>query len=166
MKKLNLLFKPGYSLVEFLMYFALISIFLIVLTQMFVSILEVQTESEATSSVDLDGRFILARLIYDISRSTTVTTPQNPGNSSSSLLLVIGGANFTYSESGGAFVLTNNLGAGNLNSSETQISALNFTKLGEAGGKETIKFTFTLSSRVQRPSGPEVKTFGTTVERR
>lgn len=158
--------KRGFSLVELLVYMGLISILLIVLVQIFVSILETQSESQATSVVDQDGRFIMARLIYDIARSSSIETPLDFGESSPVLELVIDGVSHTYSASSGLLVLSNNLGANNLNSSQTDISDVSFLKVGEAGATETISLSFVLTSKVSRPSGPEVATFETTVERR
>ena len=158
--------RPGVTLVELLIYMALVAIFLITLTDIFASILNVRTESEATSSVDEDSRFILARLNYDINRAQSITTPASLGNSTPNLVIVISGINYTYSLNTNNLELINNLGTNNLNSSETQVSGLSFQKIGNAGGKDTVKIQFTITSKTQRPAGPETKTFNTTVGRR
>src|SRR5664279_2189876 len=60
-KKLN----KGFTLIEFLIFMSVLSTLLLVLTNVFSSILDSQLESKAYSSVDMDGRYILAKLAYD-----------------------------------------------------------------------------------------------------
>jgi prepilin-type N-terminal cleavage/methylation domain-containing protein len=156
----------GFTLVEMIIVMGLMSIFMVVLTDIVVSVGDVQTESQATSSVAQDGKFLLARLSYDIQRATSISTPTNLGDTSANLVLVIGGVTQTYAVSGGNLQLTNNLGTNNLNGSDTTISAFSATRRGNVGGKETISFTFTVTSLAIQDSGAEVKTFTTTVGRR
>src|SRR5688572_24260327 len=68
--------QKGFSLVELLIVMGLMSILLLVLTDMFTSMLNVQTSTKAHSSVTEDGRFILSRLSYDVQRASSVTTPE------------------------------------------------------------------------------------------
>ena len=161
--------RPGVTLVELLLYMSLVSIFIVTLTDIFASILNVRTESEATSAVEVDGRFILARLNYDISRASTIITPSPIGATSPSLSMDIGGVTYTYSLSASNLQLVNNLDTNNINGSETIISALSFQRIANAsipGTKDTIRVQLTLDSKTQRPSGPEVRTFTTTIGRR
>lgn len=154
--------KSGFTLVEIILYMALVTIFTLTLTDIFVAILDVKTESEATSAVEQDGRFILARLAYDINRATTITNPLNLGDSTSSLTITVSVDTYDYSLNNGNLQINSN----NLNSSETSISNLQFTKMGNIGGKETISVQFTITSKTQRPSGPETRNFNTTIGRR
>ena len=158
--------QTGFSLVELIIVMGLMTIFMVVLTDIVVAVGDTQTESDATSSVSEDGRFILARLSYDIQRASSITTPASLGGTSSSLALVIGGVTQTYAVSVGNLTLTNNLGTNNLNSSETTISALSVTRRGNTGGKDTITLSYTVTSQATQASGPEVKTYTTTVGRR
>lgn len=159
----------GFTLIEIIIYMALLSIFLLTLTDIFTSILDVQLESDATSAVEQDGRFLLSRFSYDINRASSITIPSAIGSSSNSLSIVIGGITYTYALGGSNLGLTNNLGTSNLNGSDTAISGLTFQKIANstiAGTKETIKINFTISSITQRTQGPEIRNFQTTVGRR
>lgn len=158
--------EKGFTLVEMLLYMGLLSIFLVVLTDLFVNILDVKSESEATSAVEQDGRYVLARLAYDVSRAADISQPLNLGQSNNNLVMTIDGVTYTYSLNGTNLQLDNNLGTNNLNSSESRVSGLNFTKIGNAGGKETIQVTFTLTSAATRVGSNEVRAFNTTVGRR
>ncbi|MBI4033248.1 MAG: prepilin-type N-terminal cleavage/methylation domain-containing protein [Candidatus Blackburnbacteria bacterium] len=159
----------GVTLVELLIYMGILSIFLVVLTDMFASILELRRESEATSSVEQDGRYILSRMAYDIPRATDISTPPQIGQTRSNLKMTIGGFLYEYAESGGNLELSNDLGINYLNSSETTISNPTFQRIantGVSGTKDTIKIQFTITSKTTRPGGAETKTFQTTIGRR
>lgn len=157
----------GFTLVEMLIYMGLLSIFLVTLTDIFVSVLDIKAESEATSSVEQDGRFIIERLSYDVSRASSVTQPASIGASGNTLSLVIGGVTYSYSISSNNLQLTNDLGINNLNSSESQIPSVTFQRIGNSGGKDTIKVTFVVNSVTQRRgAGAETRTFQVAVGRR
>ena len=136
----------GFTLVEFLIQTALLAGFLVILTNLLVSIIEVKLNSETISSIEEDGRFIVARMNYDIHRASSMTTPATLGATSTSLVLVIGGSNYTYQLNGSNLELTDPLGAGLLNGSETIISGLSFQRLGNSGGKPTVKIQFSVDS--------------------
>ncbi len=155
--------KKGLSIVELIIYMGLLSILLVVLTDVFVSIIDVRKESEAVSAVEQDGNYILARLFYDVSRASSISTPASLGASTSSLLITIGGVNYTYSLNGSNLQLVNNNGTDVLNSINTTVSSPTFLRIGNSGGKNTIQISFTVSSVTQRNHGPETKTYQTSV---
>ncbi len=158
--------QAGVTLVEVLLVMGLLSIFLIALTTMISSTLDVQNQSQSTSTVTQDGRFILARLNYDVSRATAVTAPASLGSIGSSLTLTIGGVATTYALASGNLQLTDSSGTANLNGSETTISAVTFQRLGAPSGKDTIRASFTVTSKAQAKSGASVQSFTTTIGRR
>lgn len=154
----------GFTLVELLLYMTLLTGFLILLTRIFSSTLDTQFDSEAQSAIQQDSRTIISRLSYDIHRATSVTTPTTLGGSGSTLVLVIAGENYTYTVSGTNLILTTtSQPADPLNSVNTLVSGLNFKRLGNPGGKDTIQMQFTLTSKVKRLPGADVKSFQTTV---
>lgn len=156
----------GFTIVELLLAMALMGGFMITLTTIFSSVLTVQSESQATSSVSHDGRFILARLSYDIQRAESVNTPPTLGATRTQLDIDIGGVSNNYSVSNGNLELNNNNGTGNLNGSETTVSNFSVTLLGNSGDKETVRVTFTVTSVAQDNAGQRSQTFTTTVGRR
>lgn len=167
MKKIiNILKKKGQkgsTFIETVLYIAIFSILLVIFLQMFTAIIDIQLESEAKSSVLQDGRFILERLAYDVRRAEAVNIPSTPGEQNTSLQLVINGENFTYNLSGGNLTLNNTLGTDNLNSSETVVSSINFTRLGGATDKNTIKISLNLTSKTKKRSGPQEEIIETTI---
>lgn len=158
--------RPAFTLVELMLYVALVSIFILTLTDIFVAILNTKVESEATNAVEQDSRFIIARLSYDIRRATQITTPANPGDTPTTTLTSIAGVPPSYSYTLDTANGILKLDGVPLNSSETKISGLSFQKLGNVGGKETITVQFTITSQTTPSGGAETKTYKTTIGRR
>jgi hypothetical protein len=152
----------GFTIMEMLIYGAILSTFLVVLSTMFSSVLESQLESEATAAVTQDSRYVFSRLSYDIGKASAILTPSNIGDQTSSLQLTINGSTYSYALNNGELVLTNSFGQNALTSSGTIVSGLTFKRLGLSGGKQSIRIGFTLTSKTNRISGPEVRTFQTT----
>jgi len=158
----------GTTLVELLLYMGILSILLTTLTSIFVSALDVQSESNATSSVEQDGNYILARLNYDIHRAQSISIPPSNGATSSGLQVLVDGDNFEYSINGNNdLILTNNLEVNSLNSFGTDISNFSVGRFGNTGGIEnTLKINFTVTGREQRVSILETKNFETNISLR
>ena len=120
--------KYGFTLVELLMVMGIMSILMIILFQVFGSILDLKLRSEATTYVAQDSRYLITRLTYDISRASDVTLPVEL-SSGSSLTLVIDGQNYVYSLDGNILKLS--VGGGDnlaLNGIGSKINTLTFTR--------------------------------------
>ena len=133
------------------------------MVSIFASSLDVQLESQSTSAVAQDGRFLLLRFYYDIQNAGSISIPASPGVTSNSLQINVGGINYTYSTVFGNIQLTNNNGTDTLNSFDTTISNVSFQRLADATGKDNIKILFTVTSKSLRTGISEAKTFQTTV---
>jgi type II secretory pathway pseudopilin PulG len=160
--------QKGVTLVELLLYMGILTILLTTLTSIFVSALDVQSESQATSSVEQDGNYILARLSYDIHRAQSISLPATNGKTDDNFRIVIGGVNYTYSvDENNNLILTENSEPYNLNNYNSGVSNFSITRLGNAGGVEdALDIKFTVTSRVKRVSGFETKDFKTNLSLR
>ncbi|MBI2613772.1 MAG: hypothetical protein HYW62_03290 [Candidatus Levybacteria bacterium] len=147
---------------------SILSVLLTILTSVFVSALDVQSESNATSSVEQDGNYILARLAYDIHRAQSINIPVSNGDTNDNFQIVIDGINYAYSiDANNNLILVNNFGTNNLNNYGTSISAFSVQRLGNAGGIEnTLRINFTVTSKTERISGREVRNFQTNISLR
>jgi Tfp pilus assembly protein PilW len=152
-------------MVELLLYMALFSILLTILTSIFISIMDLRLESQAFSHVEDDGKYIVSRLVYDIPQATSITTPATLGSQSNSFVLVINGQTHTYAISSGNLNLTNTNGTHQLNGYDTTISNFSITRLGSnTNTRHTFKISFDVTSKTSRPGqGTETKNFMTTV---
>jgi len=166
-EKLNIHSQKGVTIIELLIYMGILVVLISVLTSIFISALDVQSESTASSSVEQDGNYILARLAYDIHRAQSISSPAL-GTTANSFTIIIEGVNYIYSiDMNDNLILTNDLGVNNLNNFDTKISDLTVEHLGNAGGVEdALNISFTLSSRTKKVSGPEVRDYRTNLSLR
>lgn len=158
----NLKFQRGVTIVELLLYMGLLSILIVILVDIFVSIMDVQAESEAYSAVTQDGRFITTRLVNDIHNATNILTPPTNGSQSATLQLIIGGVTYSYAVTNGNLTLTNNFGTDVLNGYNTTVSNQLFRRYGNTNGKPTVQISFTLTGKTLQHKGVEKKDYQTT----
>lgn len=156
----------GFTIIEMLVYSAGLIILMTVLSEIFVSIFDAQMESQAISSVEQDGRYVLSRLSYDLARASSVSTPAVLGIPSPNLAITVGTDSYTYQIQNGNLIITINSTPYQINGFDTSVSNLTFLKLGNTGGKNSIRASYTVTSRSLRKSGPEVKNFQTTLTQR
>ncbi len=158
--------QKGVTLIEFILYIGIFSILLVVLFQLLSSVFDVQVESQSTSSLAEDGLFLLNRINYDIQSANKITTPGSSGSSSATLVLDMKTSNYTYKITSGNLVITDSLsGTDQLNSLNTSVSNLNFTRLSDTKGygTDTITASFTLTSRITKRTASSFKNFKSTI---
>ena len=160
MKHIN--YHRGFTLVELILYGAILMSFLVVLTSLFSSLIQMQLSSESHSSLALDSRYLFSRLSYDIGRASGISFPISTASSSSVLQLTIDGSIHTYARSGNDLFVTNPLGSIQLNSFDTSVTDISFLRLGNSQGVQSLKINFTLSSLITREQGTENRSFETT----
>lgn len=155
--------QKGFTLVELLLYMGIFTILLAVTLQMFGSIFDVQLESQATSSVAQDSKYIMGRFTHDLNRAQSISVPSVFGTPNATLTLVINSQILTYSLNSGNLILEN-ITTGTtdrINSSETTVSDVSYLRL-DGNGKDSVQMSFTLTSLAIRRGGKEVETFQTT----
>src|SRR5438045_832261 len=89
--------EKGFTQIELLLSMVILMILISVLTTVFGQILDVQLDSKSVSSVDQNGRYILARLIHDTQSAQSIASPSAVGQSSTTLKLLVNSINYTYS---------------------------------------------------------------------
>ena len=152
----------GFTLIELLIYMGILSIFIVVLTSIFTSVLDTQISSQTTSSVAQDGRYIYTRLIYDINRAQEIILPTTLGETTTSLQASISGQLYTYALSSGNLTVANGITNVSLNSSETTVSNLSFKRIGNAAGKHTFQILFTVTNKRSLHGVTDSEVFQTT----
>lgn len=148
--------KRGFTIVELLIYMVIMSTLLTVLGGVLITTLDVQTESQSTSVVEADGRFLLARLSYDLHRASNLTSPAAAGQIATSLGLTIGGQTSTYAVSNSVLQLTTPSGSSPLTSPDVAVTNFSVTRLGNPGGIPTVQVNLTISH------GQETRNYQTT----
>lgn len=157
--------KKGFTLIELLMASGILMILMGVLTSVFGSIIDAQNDSQATSGVDQDGRYVVARLVYDMQRASEIVSPATPSTTTqSTLTLKINTVDNIYSLDGsGNLQVNNDLGVNLLNSHTTKIENLTFQRIGIGGNTDTVQVKFRVVSRIQEAAGNESRDFQTTL---
>lgn len=153
----------GFTVVELLLAMGILTILMTIIMRVFVELVETRLESQATSAVVTDSRFILERLDYDTRRADSVATPANPGDSGSTLELVVEGTSYSYSLSGGNLILTRGAVSEQVNSAGTRVTSASFTKVGGATGNVNVKVEIGLESVTETVAGKETTELRTTI---
>lgn len=155
----------GFTLVELIMSMGLLTILIGVMTALFGAIIDTSLDSTATSGVDQDGKYIIARLTYDLQRSSEIVAPAVPSATTAPALTIkVDSIDYTYSlDSNGNFQLSNDYGDNVLNGSTTVVSDLSFQRIGVGDATDTVQMKFRLTSKVKETSGVETKAFQTTI---
>lgn len=159
----------GFTLIELLIFIGIFTILITSLFELLITVFDVQLESQSTSVVSQDGRYILNKLAHDIKNATSVTTPI-AGSQSATLVISDGTTTYTYALSGNNLTLNNStLGATDqLNSINTTVSNLSFLTLTNINADKlrnfyTVSVSFTLNSVALKRSGEASKTYNLTV---
>jgi len=161
--------QKGATLIELLIYFALLGIILVIAVDIMLATGEFFLESASKNELQDNARFINARLTYDIHRADSITTPANLGDSSNTLILVIGTETHTYSLVGANLEYQKETRpppttqTANISSNFIEVNSLSFQRFGTTNGKHTIKITFELEAIKSGKGGPKQKTFETVV---
>ena len=167
--------QKGFTVIELLLYMGIFSILLLIMMQIFTSILYAHAESQATSSVEQDGSYIISRLTHDLHAALTVASP-SLGTSANTLHITGSSLDETFrivtSGSSQNLMVKNNsnplLTEEPLNSRNTSIN-VSFTPIGNAaaGSKVTVQVVLTVTSTVPQTGGiAQTKIFQTTVQTR
>lgn len=154
-------YKKATTIVELTLYMGLLSIFLVILFDLFSQIISTQTRSVAVSLVQTNGNFLLTKLTHDINQAAAIATPLSLGSSASTMTLTIGSTNASYAVSNGRLVMTDSSGTFNLNDVDTTLSDFVVTRIGNSGGKAGLKIVFTLTSNIADNSSIKTKTYQT-----
>lgn len=138
--------QAGFTLVEISLYLALFSILVVALSDIFLTILDLQTFSQTQSSVAADAQFTTARLQYDLSQADQVLTPANPGDTSSELVYTLDGETYTYRVVSSILEVSGPETATAVSDLNTLVSDLSFKRLGSPSGTNSIKASYQLLS--------------------
>lgn len=154
----------GFTLVELLLAMGIMSILMTIIMRVFLQIIEMRLDSEAESAVAQDSRYVYSRLAYDIGRASSITTPANPGDTSSTIVLVIEGTTYTYAvDASGDLTVNDGTGPVDLTSAGTVVSSAIFTHVGDGAEAYSVQIDMDLESKIQRVRGPANFAINTTI---
>jgi len=150
----------AFTLVEILIYMALFAGFLLILSALFISILDSQLDASTSSHLDQDSWYLMNRLQYDIYRAENISLPTNNGEQTNTLNLETASSNISYSLNNNQLSVTENSQSYVLNSPDIIVNNLNFKKLGNENGNSTITVDLELSDLTNNKTKPLHFTLG------
>lgn len=100
----------GFSLIELLVYIAILSLMSVVLSVAFTALTRGRAQSIARSEVESNARFALERMTYDVSAASALLSPLL-GTASSTLRVVVNGETIAYRVHAGVLERSVNGGA-------------------------------------------------------
>ncbi len=155
----------GFTLIELIMSTGILLVLIGMMTGIFGSVIDASLDSQSTSGIDQDSRYIIARLVYDMQRSSQIVAPTTPGSGTNpSLTLKINSIDYTYSlNAGGNLQISDGTETNVLNGNTTRVDSVTFQRLGIGDSTDTIQVKFNLTSRIQESSGVETKSYQTTI---
>lgn len=144
----NLKLKKGFSLVETLLYIAIVSTIIIALTSFLSVNQNTASRNQTVNEVEQQGAQVMQLITQTIRNATSVTTPI-VGTPSSTLTLVVADGTKSptiFDLASGAIRIKEGTGtAFNITSNKVTVTALSFTNLKPGTQKDSIKIQFTLS---------------------
>ena len=160
----------GFTLIELTIYMGLVAIFLLFMSNVFVSIMSVKLETESKSPLYEDTNYIIGRLTYDMHRASRIIVPL-VGQSGPvvSLGIIENGTEHTYQYAlnGTVLTLSDGVTTDRLNANSINISQFTATRVGNSASipsaKDTLQILLTAASTNQFASGPKTITIQSTI---
>lgn len=145
--------KRGFSLIEILLAFALLSVTLVFLGDILFSTNQFNQTSQSQIEVENESRFATDKIMKLIQRASGVDVPQPD-----KLNLNINGTSYTITKNQSAIALTNQLSGevNNLTGNLVNVQSLSFEKITQGTLKPTIQIKLSLESQISPPGRPKI----------
>ena len=146
--------RKGFTLIEFLIYIAIVSSILVLMSGFLWNIVFGNIKETAYQEVQQNGRFALTKISQEIKKATGIISPANPGDVSDSLtVLMADGSNTIFSVTGDKLRITQGSPSVSfyLTSDEVKIINLQFTNLSYPNTPGTVRTEMTIE--YLNPSG-------------
>lgn len=156
----------GFTLIELIIYSGILVIVLTFTGEYLYSIGQARLNNAARVEVTQAAELIINRLKADFSNVTNISVPLN-SNPTNNLIISISEDNVVYSITNSTLFRTLNDINSELTSNQVNISNLEFRKITNPGGANTVQVKFTLTSLAQLSGGRNVQeSFQTTFSER
>lgn len=146
--------KKSFTLIELLIFIAILSLFLISITGFFSNFISSNIKEQSYQEVQQNGRFAMTKITQEIKKAIGINNPA-PGSSANSLSLIMSGPNLNptiFDVSGGKLRITQGASVPiELTTDQVVVSNLQFTNLSYLNTPGTLRVEMTLESL--NPSG-------------
>ena len=166
-------YTKGFTLIDLAIYSGLLGILLVILSEIFISIVQLQLSTSSQGAVEQNGAFILSRITYDVRRASHITAPLL-GETVATFSAVISDSGsdvpYVYETQNENLVLSIGSSVTQINSSDSRISDFSVKKIGNSGqsalAKDTVQISFTVHSRGVVPASLKERQYQTVVSLR
>ncbi len=138
----------GFTLIEFLIYIAVLAVVLIFTTGFLWDIVLGNVKEASWQEVQQNFRFALTKISQEIKKATGVNSPSSPGDSANSLYLIMADPNLSptvFDISDGKLIITKGTsGPYELTSDQVTVTNLNFTNISYPGTPGIIQIEMTI----------------------
>ncbi len=157
--------RKGFSLVEVLVYTALIGVVGTLLNGILISLLRIQNKQTASTEVTQQINFVILNIQRYVRESTSIDVPANTPRDTLTLrksvpakdpTLIYRSGNAVYLKEGASSEIP-------LTTEDVNVDDLQFTKISSATGYDLAQFTLTISYNTQNPQRVFSKTISSSV---
>lgn len=139
----------GFSLIELLLYIAIVSIMMVVITSFFGTIVESSLRSQTINEVQQNSTQILNFITQNIRNASNINSPST-GNNATSMIITVSGSPIGFDLNSGNIRYTANPLDSlptyvNLNSNRVTVTSLTFTNMTGGNSEGNIRIQMTLS---------------------
>ncbi len=163
----------GFTLIDLTIYSGLLGILLVILSEIFISVVQLQLSSRSQGAVEQNGAYILSRITYDIRRASSITSPvlgETVATFSSVLSESGNNVPYIYDIQNQNLILSIGSVVSQVNSSDTRVRDFSVTRIGNSGqnalAKDTIQVSFTVFSIGETSHGLKERQYHTVVSLR
>ena len=156
--------KRGMTLIELLLYTALLSIILTILYQLFIISSFQRINEVVEDELYINARIIMRELNQSVKNATAITVPAMGASGST---LSLSGGQIVYSVNAqGVFIKTEGAATTDVGNGEALVESIAFYQLGPSTATPTVKVVFTLLGRHLQETGERRETFQTAITMR
>jgi prepilin-type N-terminal cleavage/methylation domain-containing protein len=141
--------KKGFTLIEFLIYVAIVGSILVLMTNLFWNVILGGTKENSYQEVQQNGRFALLKMEQEIKKAIGINNP-SPGTSASSLSLLMANSSLNptvFNLNGGKLIITQGSSSPiEITTDQVSVSSLRFTNLSYFGTPGTIGIEMTIEN--------------------
>lgn len=166
-------YQQGFTLIDLTIYSGLLGILLVILSEIFISVVQLQLSSGSQGAVEQNGVYVLSRLTYDLRRTTQIQSPligETVATLSATIRESGNDVPYTYDLQNQNLILTIGSQTTQLNSSDTMITDFSVKKIGNSAqitaAKDTIQVGFTIHTRGAVLDSQKERTYNTVISLR
>ncbi len=133
-------FEGGFTLIETIIYMGLLSIILLIITNLLITASYFSQEETARLEIQKNGRFVTELIIRDLQNASSVDVP-NDNNPTNNLIA----GDVSYGLISGTLIRSESGDFDNVTSNQVKVESLEFRKIANVGGRPSIQIKININ---------------------